>query len=195
MATGGLGLALQRTQLSAHFAQQVRQAVQVGFRRTQPTLSLLLPAPVLQDSGSIFNDAASILRTSVQDGVDLTLGDDDVLLPPHPDIRKQFLDIEQPTRCTVHRVLAVPTSEQRAGNGHIVELHRKLSRGVVDREGDLCPAEGCPCRCPGKDDVVHLLGANSTRCLRTQYPRNSVHNVRLTAAVGANHDGHPRFHL
>ena len=195
MSAGRIGLSLEGSQQATDLAEQIRQSVQVGFGGSQPTLGLLLAAPVLQDPGGVLNDAAPVLGSGVEHGVDLALGDDDVLLAAHADVGQQFLNVEQPARRSVHRVLAVTAAKQRAGDRDLVELHRKLTGRIVDGQRDLGPPEGGTRRGAGEDHVVHLLGPDGARRLGTQHPRDGIHHVGLAAPVGADHDGHPGLHL
>ncbi len=83
MTAGGLRLALEGSQLTADLTQEVLHAQQVGLRRVEPALGLLLAATELQDAGRLLDDRASVLRTGVEHGVDLPLADDHVLLAPY----------------------------------------------------------------------------------------------------------------
>ena len=181
---GSIGLTFQRAELSADLAQQVGQPVQVGFGGPQPPLGLLLTAPVFQDPGRVLDDHPPVLRTGVQYGVDLALGDDDVLLATDPDVGQQFLDVQQAAGRAVHRVLAITASEQGPGDGHLRELHRELAQRVVDGQRHLSPAQGSPGGRASKDDIVHLLGSHSARRLGAQHPRDGVHHVGLSTAIG-----------
>ena len=79
----------------------------------QAALGLLLAAPELQHAGRLFDDQPPLLGTGVEDGVDLALADDHVLLAADTGVREQLLDVEQPARHAVDRVLAVAVAEQR----------------------------------------------------------------------------------
>src|SRR4029450_5971215 len=119
-------------------------------------LRLLLALAVLEDAGRLLDDAAALLRAGVEDGVDLALADDDVLLAPDAGVRQQLLDVEQPARHLVDGVLAVAAAEQGAADRALAELDRQDAGGVVDGEAALGPAERRPAGGAGEDDVVHL---------------------------------------
>ena len=195
VATSRVGLSLQGSDLSAHLAQEVRQPVQVDLGGPQAPLGLLLAAPVLQDSGGVLDDHSPFLGAGVQDGVDLALGDDDVLLATNTDVGEHLLDVQQPTGCAVHRVLAVPAPKQRASDGHLAELDRQQSRRVVDGQGDLRPTQGGPRGGAGEDDVVHLLGPHGARSLGAEHPRDGIDDVGLAASVWTHQNGDPGLHL
>ena len=152
-----LRLALERAELTAHLAQQVLKAKQVGLGRVEAPFGLLLALAVLEDARRLLDDAAPILRTGVEHRVDLSLADDDVLLTAHAGIGQQLLDVEEAAADTVDRVLAVAVAEQHAGDRDLVELHRQQPRRVVEREADLRSPERRTLLGTGEDDVVHLL--------------------------------------
>jgi hypothetical protein len=100
-------LALERPDLPLHFADQVEQALEVLLGRRQAALGPLPAAAVLEDPGRLLDDRATVLRPGLQDGVEVALTDDHVLLAAHPGVGQQLLDVEQPARRPVDRVLAV----------------------------------------------------------------------------------------
>ena len=107
VAAGGVGLALERAQLAAHLAQQVLEADEVALGGGQPALGLLLAPAVLEDAGGLLDDEAAVLGPGVEDGVDLALADDHVLLAADAGVGQQLLDVEQAARHAVDGVLAV----------------------------------------------------------------------------------------
>ena len=150
VAAGGLGLALERAQLAAHLAQQVLHPQQAGLGGVEAALGLLLALAVLQHAGGLLDDRPALLGAGVEHGVDLALADDHVLLAADAGVGQQLLDVEQPARHVVDRVLAVAVAEQRAPDRHLAELDRHGSAGrVVDGEARPRPVRapgGWPCR-------------------------------------------------
>ena len=184
----GFGLTLQRPELAADLTEQVLHPQQVGLGAVEPTLGLLLALAKLEDARCFLDDATAILRASVQNGIDLTLADDDMLLTPDPGIREQVLHVEQAARHAVDGVLALTRAEQGAAHCDFGEVDVEESGRVVDGEGDFGSAQGRPGGGAGEDDVVHLLAAHRAGCLRAEDPRNGIHHVRLARPVGADHD-------
>ena len=125
VAAGRVGLLLERAQPAAHLAQQVVEADEVAFGRLEPPLGLLPALAVLEDAGGLLDDRAAVLRTGVEDRVELALADDHVLLATDTAVGEQLLDVEQAARRTVDRVLGVAVAEQRAGDRHLGELDRQ----------------------------------------------------------------------
>ena len=56
---------------------------------------------MLQDARSLFDEAATIFRTRLQDRIQLSLPHDDVHLAPDAGIGEQLLDVQQPGTLTV----------------------------------------------------------------------------------------------
>ena len=129
----------------------------------------------------------------VEDGVDLTLADDHVLLAADAGVGEQLLHVEQAARHAVDGVLALPGAEQDPRDGDLGELDGQQAGGVVDGEADLGPPEGRPLGRAGEDHVVHALAAHGARGLGAQHPGDGVDHVGLAAAVRADHDADPRL--
>jgi hypothetical protein len=194
VAPGGVGLLLQRAELTAHLAQQVLQPGEVALGVGQPPLGLLLAAAELEDARGLLDDQPSFFGSGVQHRVDLALADDHVLLAAHTRVAQELLDVEQPARHAVDGVLAVSGAEQRAGDRDLGELDRQRPGAVVDGERHLGATQGGTLLGAGEDDVVHLLGAHRARGLGAEHPADGVDHVGLAAAVGADHDGDAGFH-
>ncbi|HEX6657881.1 MAG TPA: AAA family ATPase [Ilumatobacter sp.] len=189
VASGGLGLAFEWSQLAADLAQQILDAQQVGLGRVEAALGLLLAAPVLEDAGSLLDDRPAVLGSSVEHGVDLPLADDHVLLAADAGVAQQLLHVEQAARDTIDRVLALAAAEQDAADRDLVELDGQQPGRVVDGEADLGPAERRARRSTGKDDVVHLLTADRLRGLGAEHPSDGVDDVRLARTVRSDDHG------
>jgi hypothetical protein len=190
---GRLGLALERAQLPANLAQQVLHAQQVRLGGVEASLRLLLALAELEDAGGFLDDRPAFLGPGVEDGVDLALADDDVLLTPDAGVGEQLLDVEQAARHTVDRVLGVAAAEQHAGDGDLAQLHAEGAVGVVDHDAHLGSPERRAGGGAGEDDIVHLLAAHRLGRLGAEHPRNGVDHVGLARPVGADHHGDPGF--
>jgi hypothetical protein len=150
------GLTLQGPDLAAHLPDEVSEALEVLRRRGQPALGPLASAPVLEHTRRLLDDGPAVLGPGVEDGVELTLPDDHVLLAAHARIGEQLLNIEQPAGRAVDGVLAVARAEQGARDGHLGQVDGQLARRVVDGEGDLGAPELRTRRRAGEDDVLHF---------------------------------------
>jgi len=134
MAPGGVGLLLQRTQLAADLAQQVTQAHQGLLGGFQPSLRALLATPVLEDAGRLLDDHPAVLGAGAENGVEVALGDDHVLLAADTAVGEQLLDVEEPARGPVDGVVGLAGAKQGAGDGDLGEPDGQVPTGVVDGE-------------------------------------------------------------
>ena len=195
VATGRVGLTLQRRELAAHLAEEVVEPQQVALGGLEPSLGPLASLPELQDPGRFLDDAAAVFGPGVQHRVELALADDHVLLAADPGVGEQLLDVEQPAGRAVELVLGVTLAEERAGDRDLAELDREQAGGVVDRERHLGPPQRGAVGSAREDDVVHLAAAQRARALGAEHPRHRVDQVRLSRPVRAHHHRHARLEL
>ena len=189
MSLGGLGLALERPELAADLAQQVLHAQEVRLGRVESAFGLLLALAELEDTRRLFDDRPPVLRTGVENAIDLALADDHVLLPADARVGEQFLHVEQTTRCAVDRVLGLAATEQCAGDHDLAQFDSEHPVGVVDGDRHLGASERRSRRRAGEDDVVHLLTPHRLGGLGAEHPGDGVDDVRLARSVRADHDG------
>ena len=71
--------------LPAQFGGQVREPLQVLLDLLQFAQGFLLAPAVLEDTGSLFDETAAVLRTGVQDGIETALADDHMHLTADPE--------------------------------------------------------------------------------------------------------------
>ena len=195
VATRRVSLTFERLELTPDLTQEILETGQVGLGGLEASLALLLATPVLEDTGGFLDDRPSILGPGVEDGVDLALRDDDVLLATHAAVAEELLDVEQTAGDAVDLVLAVAGAEEAAGDSDLVELDRHDLRRVVEGDRHLGPAQRLLPGRAGEDDIVHLLGAHGGGPLGAEYPRHRIDDVGLAAAVGADDDGHTGFEV
>ncbi len=193
MRASRLCLTFERPDLPLDLSDQVEESLEVLLRRGEAPLGPLAAAAVLEHSGRLLDDRPAILRAGLQDGVEMALADDDVLLAAHARIREQLLDVEEPARRAVDRVLAVARSEQRPGDGDLGEVGAELAEAVIDGEGHLRPTEGGAVGRAHEDDVLHLRRAHGPWPLCPQHPCDGVDHVRLAAPVGTHDHRDARF--
>jgi hypothetical protein len=93
---GHLGLPAERLELAAQLDGQVGQPVEVDLHRVELAERLLLALAVLEDAGRLLDEAAAVLRTGRQDGVELALADHDVQLAADAAVAHQLLHVDQP---------------------------------------------------------------------------------------------------
>ena len=192
---GRVGLLFQRTQLPPHLSEQVLQPNQAGFSRLEASLRALLAPAELEDAGRLLDDQTALLGARVEDGIEVALRNDDVLLTAHTRVRQQLLDVEQPARHPIDGVLRLAGPKQGTSDGDLGEVDRQQAGAVVDGQGDLGPAQRRSFEGAREDDVLHFGGAQRAGALGAEDPRHGVHHVGLAAPIGADHDGHPGLEL
>ena len=112
---------------------------------------------------------------------------------PTPESRQQLLDVEQPARHAVDRVLAVARAVQGAGQRDLGEVDREDAAELsMVSDTSARPSAGRFADA-GEDHVVHLLGPHRGRRLGAEHPPDGVDDVGLARPVRADDDGHPRF--
>ena len=194
-APGNFRLLTQRLQLTTKFGGEVLQPCEVALHRIEFAEGLFLALAMLEHSGGLFHEAATILRCCVQDGVELPLPDNDVHLATDAGIGQQFLDIQQATRFSVDRVLGSSVTEQRAGDRHLGVLDGKGPIGVVDGQCHFRSAKRRAAGRPGEDDVFHFSAAKALGSLLTHHPCEGIDDVRLSRAVRPDDACHARLEL
>ncbi len=192
---GDLGLAAEGLELAADLAEQVLQPGQVALGAVQLAERLLLALAVLEDTGGLLDEAATVLGRRVQDRVELALADDHVHLAADAGVGQQLLDVEQPARGAVDGVLRAAVAEHRAADRDLGVLDRQGAVGVVDGQRHLGPAQRRAAGGAGEDDVLHLAAAQGLRALLAHHPGERVDDVGLAGPVGADDAGDPRLEL
>ena len=129
----------------------------------------------------------------VQDGVELALADDDVHLAADAGVREQLLDVEQPARRAVDRVLGAAVAEHRPRDRDLGVVDRQRAVGVVDREETSARPSGGRPGGAGEDDVLHLAAAQRLGALLAHHPGEGVDDVGLARAVRSDDAGDARL--
>ena len=118
-----------------------------------------------------------------------------MLLTPYTCIRQKFLYIEQPAFNAIDGIFAVTVAEQCSRHTDFRKIKRQQASRVIKCECYLSTTKCCTLVCATKDDIFHLLASHRTRCLRAQYPRNGIDNVRLARTVWTDHNGDTWLHF
>ena len=160
MTTCCIGLALERSQLTTHFANEVLNAEQVCFSRFKTTLGFFFPFAVLENSGGFFDDGATIFCACSEHRIDLSLTDDDVLLATNAGVGQQFLHVKKSALDTVDGVLTVSVTEQNSRHCDFRKIKWQQTCGVVEREHDFGTTKSRTLLCSVEDDIFHLLASH-----------------------------------
>ena len=114
VAAGRVGLTFERAQLAAHLAQQVLQAQQVASVASSRRSAFSLRVRYLRMPAASSMIARRSSGRALSTASSWPCADDHVLLAADAGVGEQLLDVEQPARHAVDRVLAVAGAEQRA---------------------------------------------------------------------------------
>ena len=144
----------------------------------------------LSETGSLFDERASVLRLRREDRVDLPLGDDRVHRAAEADVREQLDEIGATHRGAVDEVLAfaAPCEPPRDRKLAEVELLTETAVLVVEHQLDLAVVGRRPRRGAAEEDVVRLLRSKLRRRQRARRPDDRIGHVRLPGAVRADDD-------
>ncbi|SCD40113.1 hypothetical protein GA0115251_106811 [Streptomyces sp. TverLS-915] len=187
------GLAAEGFELAAQFVGEVLDAGEVGAHRVEFSERLLLALAVLEDARGFLDEGAASHRVGMEDGVELSLADDDVHLAADAGVGEEFLDVEEAAGVPVDLVLAAPVAEHRPRDRDLGVLDGEGAVAVVDRERDLGTPQRRPARRAGEDDVLHLAAAQRFGALLAHHPRQRVHDVGLAGAVRPDDARDPRL--
>ncbi|CAB4847318.1 unannotated protein [freshwater metagenome] len=144
---------------------------------------------MLEDTRGLLDEPAALLRRGRQDGVELTLADDDVHLSADPGVGQELLDIEQPAGRAVDGVLRATVAEHRPRDRDLGVLDGECAVGVVDREEYLGPSQRRAAGGAGEDDIFHLAAAKALGTLFTHHPCDGVDDIGLARAIGPDDTG------
>src|SRR5690606_10415976 len=156
---------------------------------------LFLALPVLEDAGRLLDERTTVVDGRVQDGVELTLPDDDMHLATDAGVGEQLLDVQQTARLAVNGVLRATVAEHDAADRDLGVVDRQGAVGVVNSEDNLGTAERRTTTRPGENDVFHLSAAEAFRALLAHDPGDGVDDVALARAVGPDDAGDPGFEV
>ena len=195
---GGVLLGLARlpgqvVELLADLLAQVVEPVQVLAGVADPGLGLLAPLLVLGDAGGLLQVHAQVLGPGVDDLADHALLDDRVAARPQAGAQEQVGDVAAPAAGAVEVVVALAVAADGALDRNLVE------RGVLAGDGVVGVVEDqlhrrlrhrLARRGAGEDHVGQRVAAQAAGGALAHHPAHGVDDVRLAAAVGADHAGH-----
>src|SRR5207237_10297912 len=115
------------------------------------------------DAGRLLEDGAALAGRSLQEDVDLALGDDAVGVVAGAGTQEQVLDVLEPADLAVDEVFAFAGAIDAAGDLHFLHVGGEVAAGVVEGHGDLGEAEAAPRAGAGEDDVGHCAAAQALR--------------------------------
>ena len=190
------GLALQRLQLRGELADQIAEALEIGFRGLEAKLGLVPAAMQAGNAGGIFQHAAALLRRGIDDLADAALAHQRRRARAGRRVLEQQADVARPRILAVDPVgradlaLDPPRHFEVVG---VVELGRRRARAIVDEQRHLGAVAGRPVLRAGEDHVLHGRAAHALIGGLAHGPAQRLEQVRLAAAVRPDHAGQPRL--
>ena len=188
-ALGLFRLLLQRTHLGLQLGDDVPDAHQIFLAGVQLSLAFLLAVAELGDTGSFLEDLTPVGAFDRKDLVDAALADHRIAVPAQAGVHEQLMDVLEPHSLAVDKKLAFAAAVIPAGDHHLAVLDGKTAVGIVHHQRDLAEAHGAAAGGAAEDDVLHLAAPEGLCALLPQHPADCVHNVALSAAVGADDGG------
>ena len=190
------GLALQRLQLRGELADQVAEALKIGFRGLEAKLGLMPSAMQAGNARGILQHAAPLLRGGIDDLADTALAHQRRRARTGRRVLEQQADVARPRILAVDPVgradfaLDAPRHLKVVG---VVELGRCRARAIVDEQRHLGGVAGRPVLRAGEDHVVHGRAAHALIGGLAHGPAQRLEQVRLAAAVRPDHAGESRL--
>ena len=195
VAIGRLRLGAQRLIPALHLAPDVLYLRHVGGRLSQLPFGFGGAGPVGQDAGRLLEDRAPLLRLLGEDAVDPALLQRGVAGGGQAGIGEQLAHVAQPALRAVDEVLALTGAVQAALDGDLGGRDRQPLVLIGEDERHLGHAHRPAAAGAVEDHVLHPLGAQRAGRLLAQRPADGVHDVALSAAVGADERRHVRAEL
>ena len=184
-----LSLATERPELAADLTREVVDPGEVDLHRLHLAQRPFLALAMLQDTGSLLDEAASFLGSGTQDGIELPLADDDMHLVADAGVGEQLLDVQQPAGRAIDGVLGAAVAKHRPSDRDLGVVDRERAIGVVDRQRHLGPPKGSSTGGAGENDVLHLAATQGLGTLLAHHPGEGVNDVRLACTVRADDAG------
>ncbi len=158
------GLALQRLQLRGELADHIAEALEIGFGGLEAKLSLMAPAVQAGNAGGVFQHAAALLRSGIDDLPDAALAHQRRGARTGRCVLEQQADVAGAGVLAVDPVgradlaLDAPCHLKIVG---VVELGRRRSRAIVDEQRHLGGVAGRAVLRAGEDHVLHGRAAHA----------------------------------
>ena len=180
-----LRLHLQRFQLQFQLGYLVPDAQQIVLGVFQLPLGLFFPVTILGDARRFLKDFPAVSAFQGEDLINSALADVGVALPAQTGVHEQLMDILQTGGLFVDIEFAVPGAVKPPGHHHFIRIIGQSTVGVVQRQGCLRKAHRRTLLGTAEDHILHFGSPEGLGTLLTHDPQNSIGNVGLSGAVGA----------
>jgi hypothetical protein len=129
---GNFCLLSQRAKLAAQLDREILYPRQIALHRIEFAQRLLFTFSMFKYARGFLDQTTALLRIGHQNGVELSLADDDMHLSPDPAIAEQLLDIKQTRGVTIYLVLTRAIAEKDPGNRDFGIFNGQCAIGVID---------------------------------------------------------------
>lgn len=185
VARGDPRLPPERCGAGILFVRHLAQPVEIGFGRAQ--LALGIPAPNVQpgDAGRFLQHRAAFGGAGGDDRADAVLADQRGRMRAGRGVGEQQRHVLGPHVAPVDAIGGTGTAFDPADDLDLVAIR------VFGKDRDLGEVALRAGGGAGEDDVVHAGTAQRFRAVLTHGPAQRFEQVRLAAAIGADHAGQP----
>ena len=148
LVTTGLGrLTLERADLPADLFDDILNTEQVRLRVFEFAERLFLLSLVFRYSRGFLKDRAAVFRPAAQDQVDLPLLHDRVGASAHARIHEKLVDIAQPARPLVEKILTLAVAINAPGDANLIPFDAQVLFRTRQKSAKLRPFQALAC-CP-----------------------------------------------
>ena len=176
----------QRAYLHFQFTDDVIHTKQILLFFFQFMNSLVFSGFIFHDACRFFENTAAVITFCAQNLINTALSDDGISFSANACIHEQFLNILQSAGSTIDTVFTFTGAEHPSGHLHFTVIQRQFTVLIIDQNGNFRKAQCLSIFRTGKDDILHLIAAQTFCTLFPQYPANSIGNITLAAAIWAN---------
>ena len=190
------GLALERTDLPLHFADEIGDAQKVLVGVFQFVKRFLFLALVFRDAGGFLENEAAVFGFARKNLRDVALRQNAVTGAAHACAHEQLLDVLEPARCAIDEILAAAVAENPACDRDLVVSHLDPRRAqvflvhVAQRQRHFGHAHRFASVRAGENHIGHFAAAQCLGRLFAEHPTDGVGDIGFAAPVRADDGSH-----
>ena len=178
-------LTLERADLSADLFDDILNPQQVRLRVFEFAERFPLLGLVFRYSRGFLKDRAPVFRPAAQDQVNLPLLHDRVGAPSHAGIHKKLVDVAQPARRLVEKILTLPVAINAPGDTNLIPFDAQFLFALGKSQRNFGHPKRLSAVGSAENHVRHLSSSQRLGRLFAEHPADGVKHVRFAAAVGS----------
>src|SRR5207302_274043 len=136
---------------------------------------------------------ATFLGLGRKDLVDLALRHYRVARPANASVHEQLLDVLQPARLAVERVLTLAVAVHATRDLNFMEFAAELLFAIGQEQRNFAQLRRLAGVGALENDVLHFATAKGLGALFAQHPPDRVGDIGFPATIGADDGRHTRF--